>query len=204
VEESRSRIVPDRHQIIGDPERGSKRGLILKVEGDRMLVQYYDGTTAWESTPHELRDRESSVSSGLKSSRVRFDHRSEQQFARLLDFYEIEWEYEPRTFELFPEHEGAPDRFTPDFYLPAFDLYIEISTLNEKLVTKKNRKIRRLLERYPSVRCKLLYQRDYLNLLTKYGLEDVVHASPPAQEQDRRSETVEASRADFKALISAA
>ena len=63
-------------------------------------------------------------------------------------------------------------RFTPDFYLPEFDLYIEITTLNQKLVTKKNRKVRRLRERYPEITCKIFYQRDYLSLVTKYGLED--------------------------------
>ena len=65
--------------------------------------------------------------------------------------------------------------FTPDFYLPAYDLYIEITTLNQKLVTKKNRKARRLVELYPDVQIKVLYQRDYLQLLVKYGLE------PPSQ-----------------------
>ena len=68
---------------------------------------------------------------------------------------------------------GNPtQRFSPDFYLPAFDLYIEITTLNQKLVTKKNRKARRLMTLYPDVKCKILYQRDYLNLLVKYGLEE--------------------------------
>jgi hypothetical protein len=61
--------------------------------------------------------------------------------------------------------------FSPDFYLPAYDLYIEITTLNQKLVTKKNRKVRRLRELHPEVKVKVLYQRDYLNLLVKYGLE---------------------------------
>jgi hypothetical protein len=62
--------------------------------------------------------------------------------------------------------------FRPDFYLPAYDLFIEITTLNQKLVTKKNRKVRRLRELHPDVRVKILYQRDYLNLLVKYGLEE--------------------------------
>jgi hypothetical protein len=65
--------------------------------------------------------------------------------------------------------------FTPDFYLPAYDLFIEITTLNQKLVTKKNRKARRLQELHPEVHVKVLYQRDYLHLLVKYGLE------PPEQ-----------------------
>jgi hypothetical protein len=62
--------------------------------------------------------------------------------------------------------------FRPDFYLPAYDLYIEITTLNQKLVTKKNRKARRLRELYPGIDVKILYQRDYLNLLVKFGLEE--------------------------------
>ena len=65
--------------------------------------------------------------------------------------------------------------FSPDFYLPAYDLYIEITTLNQKLVTKKNRKARRLVELHPEVNIRVLYQRDYLHLLVKYGLE------PPSQ-----------------------
>jgi hypothetical protein len=103
---------------------------------------------------------------------VRFAHNSERQFAKLLDFYGIAWEYEPRTFTLETDRQGRPAQaFTPDFYLPAYDLYIEITTLNQKLVTKKNRKARRLQELHPDVRVKVLYQRDYLHLLVKYGLE---------------------------------
>jgi hypothetical protein len=68
--------------------------------------------------------------------------------------------------------------FTPDFYLPAYDLYIEITTMNQKLVTKKNRKARRLQELHPDVPVRVLYQRDYLHLLVKYGLE------PPSQLAD--------------------
>lgn len=71
------------------------------------------------------------------------------------------------------DREGNPTQaFTPDFYLPDYDVFIEITTLNQKLVTKKNRKVRRLQELYPDVRCKILYQRDYLNLLIKYGLDE--------------------------------
>jgi hypoxanthine phosphoribosyltransferase len=90
-----------------------------------------------------------------------------------LDFYEIEWQYEPRAFELEWDSEGQPTRyFRPDFYLPAEDLYIEITTLSQKLVTKKNRKVRLLREHHPHIRCKVFYQRDYLHLLVKYGLEE--------------------------------
>lgn len=102
---------------------------------------------------------------------VEFAHESERQFARLLDFYRIEWEYEPQTFDVAWDSEGnVSSRFAPDFYLPQFDMFIEITTLNQKLVTKKNRKVRRLRELYPGVKIKIFYQRDYLRLIDKYGL----------------------------------
>jgi len=111
--------------------------------------------------------------------RTRFAHNSERQFAKLLDFYGIAWEYEPRTFVLESDREGNPvQAFSPDFYLPAYDLFIEITTLNQKLVTKKNRKVRRLRELYPEVKIKIFYQRDYQALLVKYGLEPPSQAMP--------------------------
>ena len=104
---------------------------------------------------------------------VEFAHESERQFARLLDFYDLEWEYEPREFPIEFDHAGAPTKsFRPDFFLPGEDLFIEITTMNQKLVTKKNRKIRQLAELYPDVRCKIFYQRDYLNFVVKYGLDE--------------------------------
>ena len=102
----------------------------------------------------------------------RFAHRSEQEFARILDFYQIDWLYEPRSFDIAWDKEGNPvQKFTPDFFLPELDLYIEITTMNQKLVTKKNRKIRLLKELYPEVKCKIFYQKDYRNLLMKYGID---------------------------------
>lgn len=62
-------------------------------------------------------------------------------------------------------------RFTPDFYLPDFDMYIEVTTMSQKLVTRKNRKVRRLRELYPDLNIKIFYQRDYAQLLAKYGLD---------------------------------
>lgn len=93
--------------------------------------------------------------------------------AKLLDFYGIEWEYEPTEFVLEWDRVGQPTQaFRPDFFLPGYQLFIEITTLNQKLVTKKNRKVRRLRELHPDIRIKIFYQRDYLALLVKYGLEE--------------------------------
>jgi len=106
-------------------------------------------------------------SSSLRPSR--FGHPSEEEFARLLDFYRIEWLYEPRSFPLAWQGNKVSEMFTPDFYLPELDLYIELTTLKQSLITEKNRKVRRLKELYPEVNIKLLNKKDYLRLLAKYG-----------------------------------
>lgn len=100
-----------------------------------------------------------------------FAHPSERVAAQILDYYRIAWEYEPTTFPLEWDKQGnVLTSFSPDFYLPEFDLYIELTTMSQKLVTKKNRKVRRLKELYPDVSVKILYQRDFRKLLFKYGI----------------------------------
>ncbi len=102
---------------------------------------------------------------------ARFAHESEEEFARLLDFYGVRWQYEPRTFPLQRGDDGRIiEAFSPDFYLVDLDLYIELTTLKQGLVTDKHRKLRRLQELYPQIQIKLLHRRDYLSLLTKYGI----------------------------------
>ena len=98
-----------------------------------------------------------------------FAHESEKEFARILDFYRIKWEYEPKTFTLEWDKDNVPKKsFTPDFYLPDLNLFIELTTLNQKLVTKKNGKIKKLKELYPEINIKLFYKKDYNSLLFKY------------------------------------
>ncbi|HDP69890.1 MAG TPA: hypothetical protein ENN38_03655 [Actinobacteria bacterium] len=107
-----------------------------------------------------------------KADEVNFAHPSERICARILDFYHIRWLYEPTTFPIeWDKKENIVKSFAPDFYLPDFDLYIELTTLNQRLVTKKNKKVRRLREIYPDIKIKVLYQKDFKNLLIKYGLQ---------------------------------
>ena len=102
-----------------------------------------------------------------------FAHPSEAEFARMLDFYRIKWLYEPKTFPLEWDSEGTvTEAFAPDFYLPEQDLYLELTTQKQKLVWKKNKKMRRLKEIYPDVQIKIIYGRDYRGLLKKYGIEE--------------------------------
>jgi hypoxanthine phosphoribosyltransferase len=102
---------------------------------------------------------------------ARFAHESEEEFARLLDFYGVRWQYEPRTFPLRQGDDGRIiEAFSPDFYLTDLDLYVELTTLKQGLVTDKHRKLRRLQQLYPAVQIKLLHKKDYLSLLSKYGV----------------------------------
>lgn len=120
------------------------------------------------------------LSTGRRSEGVRFAHESEQRLARILDFYGVDWEYEPVEFVLDWDVDQRPtSAFRPDFWLPRPGLFVEVTTLNQRLVTKKNRKVRRMAELYPDVRVTLLYQRDTLALLAKYGLagEGAAHLS---------------------------
>lgn len=102
---------------------------------------------------------------------VVFAHDSERHFAGLLDFYGVRWEYEPVQFVLEWDDNGRPkSAFRPDFYLPDHGCFIEVTTLNQRLVTRKNAKVRRLKELYPEIEVKLLYQRDVLALAAKHRL----------------------------------
>jgi hypothetical protein len=100
-----------------------------------------------------------------------FANEAELECAKILDYYGVPWEYEPRTFVLETDEEGRVlEAFTPDFYLPEQDLYVELTVMKQSLVTRKNRKLRKLRERYPDVKVKLFYRRDFERLAQKYGL----------------------------------
>jgi hypoxanthine phosphoribosyltransferase len=109
-----------------------------------------------------------------------FAHPAEADFARFLDFYHIPWRYEPTSFPVAWDGDRVSEMVTPDFYLPAQDLYVELTTMKQSLVTRKHRKLRRLRELYPDVNVRLLYQRDYYELLAKcgYGAVEITSLRP--------------------------
>ncbi len=131
---------------------------------------------------------------GKRRQNPRFVHPSEEGFARILDFYRIKWVYEPKSFPLRWEGDRVTEMFTPDFYLPGLDLYVELTTMKQSLVTRKNRKLRELRELYPDVNIRLLYRKDYQSLLDKYGyrsltpntLENIDHVLLSAEEIQRK------------------
>jgi hypothetical protein len=103
---------------------------------------------------------------------ITFSHPSEKEFACILDFYGIEWRYEPTTFPLEWDEEGnVLAAFSPDFYLVQQDLYVELTTLRQKLMRFKHRKIRRLRELYPEVKIRLWNRKDYERFLQGFGID---------------------------------
>jgi hypoxanthine phosphoribosyltransferase len=102
----------------------------------------------------------------------RFANDAERECAKVLDFYRVPWDYEPRTFVLEEAEDGrVVEAFTPDFYLPEQDLFLEITVMNQRLVTRKNRKLRKLRQRYPGVQVKLFYKRDIERLAQRYRFD---------------------------------
>ena len=116
---------------------------------------------------------------GQASDPPRFAHPSEADFARVLSFYGIRWQYEPRSFVLREADGRLLEAFTPDFYLPDYDQYIELTTLRQSLATYKNRKLRLMRERHPEVNVKLLNRRDVFALLEKFGIDPRGHGEVP-------------------------
>jgi hypoxanthine phosphoribosyltransferase len=125
----------------------------------------------------------------------RFAHASEAELARILDYYGVAWEYEPRTFPILWNTDGkVVESFSPDFYLPEMDVYVELTTLKQSLVRRKNRKLRRLRELYPDIKVKLFYGKDFRALMLKYGRFDLAASLSGLEGQlmpDRPAATVQ-------------
>ncbi len=116
--------------------------------------------------------RRSTHPSCAPAARIRFAHPSERLFAALLDVSGIRWSYEPVEFALRWDDGGSPrSGFRPDFWLPEHQCFVELTTADQRLVTRKNAKVRRLRELYPEVDLVVVYQRDFLSLLERHGHE---------------------------------
>jgi len=126
---------------------------------------------------------------------VTFANPSEAEFADVLDFYNIEWVYEPRAFAVEWKDDRVTEEFTPDFYLPALDLYIEVTVIKQRLATEKNRKLRRLRQLYPEVKILLLHKNQFNSFLARYG------SGPLAQARARGIKKVLFQPAEIEAMV---
>lgn len=146
----------------------------LEDAADMILTAY-----RIHAEPRELRDGPSGIefedrvfSSPAEEENEHFMHPSEEEFARMLDFYRINWEYEPKTFMLEWDSEGnVIEAFSPDFYLVDQDLYVELTTQKPKQAWRKSRKIRRMKELYPDIQVRLIDKKGFESMLKKHSID---------------------------------
>lgn len=75
----------------------------------------------------------------------------EANVARWLTWWEIEWQYEPRTF-YFPNLKRGARSYLPDFYLPKEDIWVEVKG---RLKSSDRTKLKRFLKYCPEEGSKL-------------------------------------------------
>ena len=158
-------LLPEMKRAINEVER---------ILSDRGELDDYDNGLAYQRSRSSI-----------------FANESEQEFARILDFYKIRWDYEPTTFPIAWDEEGyVRESFTPDFFLPDYGVFIELTTMKQSLVTKKNRKVRLFEQHYPDMPIKLFYGKDYKALLAKFGIP-AYDAEPETQNDTIKRESSE-------------
>jgi hypothetical protein len=163
---------------LANLDAGEAAEMLAAAAGKRLAEQGLLSPNAADeiefATRLELSKRGIVPARRARVTRAVFGHPSEEMFANLLDFYRIQWEYEPRSFPLQWDKDGhVTEAFTPDFYLPELDLYVELTTMKQSLVTKKNRKVKLLRAIYPHINIQVFYQKDFQDLVFKYGLNVV-------------------------------
>ena len=181
----RARFAPDQFDLVfGSGTLDSEHQASLIETGARAsgLIEFGLFSEAAEAQ-HQFQVRLQLAKHGIHPSgrvslkRNQFGHPSEQIFANLLDFYRIAWQHEPRSFPIQWDKDGKPlESFTPDFYLPEFDLYVELTTMKQSLVTRKNRKVKLLRMIYPHINIRVFYQKDLQDLVIKHGIAERVSA----------------------------
>ena len=156
------------------PEMKRAINQVERILSDRGELDDYDNGLAYQRSRSSI-----------------FANESEQEFARILDFYKIRWDYEPTTFPIAWDEEGyVRESFTPDFFLPDYGVFIELTTMKQSLVTKKNRKVRLFEQHYPDIPIKLFYGKDYKALLAKFGIP-TLDAEPKTKNDTVKLESLE-------------
>ncbi len=159
--------------IVFEHDLGEPELYDLSLNTDSLSVDECTAAVIAMVNEHKLRLK---ISDETKNTKI-MDHQSEvpvfknpteEEFAHILDAYHIEWKYEPKTFPVQWDSEGnVTMAFSPDFYLPRFDLYLELTTMNQKYVTTKNKKLRLVRELYPGTNIKIVYKKDFLGLVER-------------------------------------
>jgi len=94
------------------------------------------------------------------SAIIYFYSRWEANIARLFNYLGVKWLYQPKTFDL------GSQNYTPDFYLPDRNAYVEVKNFLWKYSKIRDRKFRKI---YPDINLTLLLKKNYLKLENKYS-----------------------------------
>ena len=145
----------------------------LILNTDRLSVDECVDAIVELARKHDIRVKlaESNANSKTidhQTRNISFKNETEEEFARILDLYNIEWLYEPKTFPVEWDAEGnVTMAISPDFYLPRFNLYLELTTMDQRYVTKKNKKMRLVRELYPGTNIRIVYKKDFNELVER-------------------------------------
>ena len=145
----------------------------LILNTDRLSVDECVDAIVELARKHDMRvklaeSNESSKTIDHQTRNISFKNETEEEFARILSLYNIEWLYEPKTFPVEWDAEGnVTMAISPDFFLPKFNLYLELTTMDQRYVTKKNKKMRLVKELYPGTNIRIVYKKDFNELVDR-------------------------------------
>lgn len=94
------------------------------------------------------------------SPTIYFYSRWEANIARLFTYQGMRWEYSPVSFDI------GGQMYTPDFYLPDSDTFIEVKNFWGEYSRNRDTKFRKT---HPTVILKVLLKEEYLQLEEKYA-----------------------------------
>lgn len=91
---------------------------------------------------------------------IYFYSRWEANVARVYTYLGIEWAYAPTSFDL------KKQTYTPDFYLPKTNIYVEVKNFWWKYSKERDEKFRKL---YPTIKLEIISKIEYTDLEKQYA-----------------------------------
>lgn len=145
----------------------------ITLNTDALSIEEAAAMLSFAAQNREKTIRNNKLPVHKKEAKAVFKHPSEEEFARILDMHQLEWEYEPRTFPIKWDTEGnITQAFAPDFYLPRFNTYIELTTMDQKYVSEKKKKVQMLKKLYPGININIVFKKDFHSLVERFGVRE--------------------------------
>lgn len=116
---------------------------------EKCNYKYYSGKNSW--LYGKLINKHAGMGKGTYYKNIWMRSSYEIAYAKFLDYSGIKWQYEPKAFDL------GNSTYRPDFYIPEWDLYIEIKGYWRDDAKKKYKLFKKL---NPKVRINVLNKKD--------------------------------------------